>query len=32
MQDAWNSAIPGAPLKYSYVDEDVNNYYSAEQK
>jgi hypothetical protein len=32
MQDAWNSATPGAPLKYSCADKDVNNYYGAEQK
>ncbi|MDP4132004.1 MAG: ABC transporter permease, partial [Bacteroidota bacterium] len=32
MQHAWNTAMPGIPLKYSFVDEDVNNYYNAEQK
>jgi len=32
MQHAWNSAMPGTPLKYSFVDEDVNNYYNAEQR
>ena len=32
MQYAWNSAMPGTPLKYSFVDEDVNNYYNAEQR
>ncbi len=32
MQHAWNSAMPGTALKYSFVDEDVNNYYNAEEK
>lgn len=32
MQHAWNSAMPGTALKYSFVDDDVNNYYNAEQK
>ncbi len=32
IQKAWNSAMPGTPLKYSFVDEDVNNYYNAEQR
>ena len=32
IQYAWNSAMPGTPLKYSFVDEDVNNYYNAEQR
>ncbi|HMG66679.1 MAG TPA: FtsX-like permease family protein, partial [Chitinophagaceae bacterium] len=32
IQKAWNSAIPGIPLKYSFLDEDVNSYYQGEQK
>jgi len=32
MQNAWSKAMPGTPLKYSFVDEDVNNYYNAEQR
>jgi len=32
MQKAWNNAIPGVPMKYSFLDEDVNNYYKAEQR
>jgi putative ABC transport system permease protein len=32
MQQAWNNAVPGTPLKYSFVDEDVSNYYNAEQR
>ena len=32
MQKAWNRVMPGIPMKYSFLDEDVNNYYSAEQR
>jgi putative ABC transport system permease protein len=32
MQKAWNSAAPGIPMKYSFLDEDVNNYYRAERR
>jgi len=32
MQKAWNSVVPGVPMKYSFVDEDVNNYYNSEQR
>jgi len=32
MQKAWNSAAPGVPMKYSFLDEDVNNYYNSEQR
>jgi len=32
MQKAWNSVMPGVPMKYSFLDEDVNSYYKAEQK
>jgi putative ABC transport system permease protein len=32
MQKAWNDIMPGIPMKYSFLDEDVNNYYQAEQR
>ena len=32
MQKQWNSLLPGIPMKYSFLDSDVNNYYKAEQK
>jgi putative ABC transport system permease protein len=32
MQKAWNNAAPGVPMKYSFLDEDVNNYYNSEQR
>ena len=32
IQKAWNNAAPGVPMKYSFLDEDVNNCYQAEQK
>ncbi|MDP9048789.1 MAG: ABC transporter permease, partial [Bacteroidota bacterium] len=32
IQNAWNFAMPGIPLKYSFLDEDVNDYYNAEQR
>ncbi len=32
MQKAWHSAMPGVPMKYSFLDEDVNSYYNAEQR
>jgi len=32
IQKAWNKVMPGIPMKYSFLDEDVNNYYKAEQK
>jgi putative ABC transport system permease protein len=32
MQKAWNSVVPGVPMKYSFLDEDVNRYYNSEQK
>ena len=32
MQKAWKSIAPGIPMKYSFLDEDINNYYQAEQK
>ncbi len=30
IRSAWNSAVPGIPIKYSFLDEDVNRYYQAE--
>jgi len=32
IQKAWGSAMPGVPMKYSFLDEDVDNYYKAEQR
>ena len=32
IQKAWNSLTPGVPMKYSFLDEDVNNYYNSEQR
>jgi len=32
IQKAWGSTVPGIPLKYSFLDEDVNNFYKTEQK
>jgi len=32
IQKAWKSAAPGVPIKYSFLDEDVDNYYKSEQK
>ncbi|HEY4198287.1 MAG TPA: ABC transporter permease [Mucilaginibacter sp.] len=32
MERAWNDAMPGIPMKYSFLDEDLNVYYQAEQK
>jgi putative ABC transport system permease protein len=32
VQAAWNSALSGVPMKYSFLDEAVNDYYKAEQK
>lgn len=32
IQKAWSSAAPGIPMKYSFLDEDVDNYYKAEQR
>jgi putative ABC transport system permease protein len=32
MQTEWNSLLPGIPMKYSFLDDDVNNYYKTEQK
>jgi len=32
IQKAWHTSAPGVPMKYSFLDEDVNNYYRSEQK
>ncbi|HVX49674.1 MAG TPA: ABC transporter permease [Chitinophagaceae bacterium] len=32
LRRAWNSVLPGIPMKYSFLDDDVNSYYSSEQK
>jgi putative ABC transport system permease protein len=32
IQKAWKSSVPDVPMKYSFLDEDVNNYYRSEQK
>ncbi len=32
MQKVWNSLLPGIPMKYSFLDDDINNYYKTEQK
>jgi len=31
IQRAWNDVTPGVPMKYSFLDEDINNYYKSEQ-
>jgi putative ABC transport system permease protein len=31
LQKVWGSVAPGIPMKYSFLDEDVNNYYRSEQ-
>ncbi|SDT63398.1 putative ABC transport system permease protein [Mucilaginibacter mallensis] len=32
IQKAWNSVAPGIPMKYTFLDDDVNNYYNSEQR
>ncbi len=32
LQKAWNAVLPGIPMKYSFLDDDVNSYYASEQK
>jgi putative ABC transport system permease protein len=32
MQKAWNNAMPGVPMKYSFLNDDINAYYQAEEK
>jgi len=31
MQKQWNNLLPGIPIKYSFLDEDINNYYQSEK-
>ena len=31
MQKKWNNLLPGIPMKYSFLDEDINNYYQSEK-
>jgi putative ABC transport system permease protein len=31
MQKEWNNLLPGVPMKYSFLDEDINNYYQSEK-
>lgn len=31
IQRAWNKVMPGIPMKYSFLDEDVNNFYRSEK-
>ncbi|HEX3385288.1 MAG TPA: ABC transporter permease [Mucilaginibacter sp.] len=32
IKKAWNDAAPGIPIRYSFLDEDINNYYRSEQR
>ncbi len=32
IQKAWADAIPGVPLKYTFLDENINHYYDNEQR
>jgi len=32
IKNAWDNAAPGVPIRYSFLDEDINNYYRAEEK
>ncbi|HEV8508753.1 MAG TPA: ABC transporter permease [Chitinophagaceae bacterium] len=31
LQKVWSGVAPGVPMKYSFLDDDVNNYYRSEQ-
>jgi putative ABC transport system permease protein len=31
LHKVWSAVAPGIPMKYSFLDEDVNNYYRSEQ-
>jgi putative ABC transport system permease protein len=31
IEKTWNSLVPGVPLKYSFLDEDINGYYRSEK-
>ena len=32
MQKAWKSLVPDAPFKYSFLDEDLDNFYTSEKR
>ena len=32
IEKAWKTVVPNIPMKYSFLDEDVNNYYRSEQR
>lgn len=32
IKKAWDNAAPSIPMRYSFLDEDVNNYYRSEQR
>ena len=32
IKKAWGKAAPGIPIRYSFLDEDINNYYRSEQR
>lgn len=32
VKKVWNNAVPGIPMKYSFVEGDISNYYVNEQK
>ena len=32
IKKAWDVAAPGVPMRYSFVDGDINNYYRSEQR
>jgi len=32
IRDAWASAAPGVPIKYTFLDENINHYYDNEQR
>jgi len=31
IQTQWNNLLPGIPMKYSFLDDDINNYYHSEK-
>jgi len=31
MQKQWSNLLPGIPMKYSFLNEDINNYYQSEK-
>ncbi|MDR3713487.1 MAG: ABC transporter permease [Puia sp.] len=32
IKNAWDHAAPGVPMRYSFLDEDINHYYRSEQR